>query len=276
MAPNSRRPAGSGSSRPQGTRGQRGRAGRSPVSGQGRPGKREDRRPAGGPGSASAGGRRQSTRPTQSPSTGAGRGSGPGQGPNAGLWAAGGPFARRSTRRLAVLGAVFVVLAVMIVPTLRAYLQQRGEYAALLEQTASQEKSVADLQGQVKQWNDPAYLEQQARERLKFVRPGETVYQVIGAEKLLGDPFAGRANVISPNRGDSSVPWYGRMWTSIVIADRPPVDGVTPLTPVGAGSGSTQGTDPPDPSDGSSSGTPTGAETQDAGTSTDTDADTSP
>ena len=32
---------------------------------------------------------------------------------------------------------------------------------------------------------DPAHVEQQARERLKFVRPGETAYQVIGAEKLM-------------------------------------------------------------------------------------------
>ena len=81
-------------------------------------------------------------------------------------------------------------------------------------------KLVAALQDQVKRWDDPAYVEQQARERLKFVRPGETAYQVIGAEKLLGDPLAGRARVISPNRGDHSVPWYGRMWSSIVIADR--------------------------------------------------------
>lgn len=150
----------------------------------------------------------------------------------------------------------------MIVPTLRAYLQQQGEYAALQEQTARQEKSVAELQGQAKQWDDPAYVEQQARERLKFVRPGETVYQVIGAEKLLGDPLAGRTNVISPNRGDSSVPWYGRMWTSIVMADRAPVEGVTPLAPVGSGNGSTpESSDSATPSSGSqrSSGSPVGS-----------------
>lgn len=177
-----------------------------------------------------------------------------------GLWPAGGPFARRSTRRLAALGAVFVLLAIMIVPTLRAYLQQQAEYSALQEYTSSQEKSVSALQGQINQWDNPAYVEQQARERLKFVRPGETAYQVIGAEKLLGDPLAGRASVISPNRGDHTVPWYGRMWSSIVLADRSPVDGVTPLTPVGSGGvpSADPGSDSADPS-GAADSTPSGS-----------------
>lgn len=155
----------------------------------------------------------------------------------------GGPLARRSTRRLAALGAVFVLLAIMIVPTLRAYLQQRAEYAALTEQVARQQQTLTAGQQQLTRWDDPTYVEQQARERLKFVRPGETAYQVIGAEKLLGDSLAGRSRVVVPNQGDDSTPWYGKMWTSIVIADRPDVDDTVQLTPVGVrpGDGSTVG-----------------------------------
>ncbi len=248
MASGNRRPADTASARQRGQ-------GRGPSA---RPGRREDRRPAGGPG---ASGPRQSTRPT--PAATAGGRSGGATPAGGSRWPAGGPFARRSTRRLAALGAVFVLLAIMIVPTLRAYLQQQAEYSALQEQTASQEKSVAALQDQVKRWDDPAYVEQQARERLKFVRPGETAYQVIGAEKLLGDPLAGRARVISPNRGDHSVPWYGRMWSSIVIADRAPVNGVTPLTPVG-GSGESAG-ESTDPAAGSESSAPTGSDPASSG-----------
>lgn len=127
----------------------------------------------------------------------------------------------------------------MIVPTLRAYLQQRAEYAALSERITLQEQSIGQLQAQLKQWDDPAYVEQQARDRLKFVRPGETSYQVIGAEKLLGDPLAGRSRVVVPNQGDDSIPWYGKMWSSIVIADRPDVDKTVELSPVGEQPGST-------------------------------------
>lgn len=249
MASGNRRPTDPGSAR------LRGQGRPSPTSRPARAGRREDRRPAGGPGSS---GPRQSTRPTAAP-TASGRSGGTGT-PPAPRWPAGGPFARRSTRRLAALGAVFVLLAIMIVPTLRAYLQQEAEYSALQEKSAQQAASVAALEAQVKRWDDPAYVEQQARERLKFVRPGETAYQVIGAEKLLGDPLAGRARVISPNRGDHSVPWYGRMWSSIVIADRAPVDGVTPLAPVGAGSSEPPASDDAVPGTSGTSGvtTPSG------------------
>lgn len=126
-----------------------------------------------------------------------------------------------------------MLLAIMIVPTLRAYLQQRAEYAALTDTVAQQHQSLDQLQGDITRWNDPAYVEQQARERLKFVRPGETAYQVIGAEKLLGDNLAGRSRVVVPHAGDDSIPWYGKMWTSIEISDRPDVDEAVPLTPVG-------------------------------------------
>lgn len=218
MASGNRRPADTASARQRGQ-------GRGPSA---RPGRREDRRPAGGPG---ASGPRQSTRPT--PAATAGGRSGGATPAGGSRWPAGGPFARRSTRRLAALGAVFVLLAIMIVPTLRAYLQQRAEYASLTEQVGRQQQSLSALQGQLERWDDPAYVEQQARERLKFVRPGETSYQVIGAEKLLGDSLAGRSRVVVPHQGDDSIPWYGKMWSSIVIADRPDVDDTVQLTPVG-------------------------------------------
>lgn len=206
------------------------RRGRGSVSAPSGPGRRDDRRGSRAPATAPTTGPRQS-RPASSAS-----GSGSGGGSRR---AAGGPFARRSTRRLAALGAVFVLLAIMIVPTLRAYLQQRAEYAALSERITLQEQSIGQLQAQLKQWDDPAYVEQQARDRLKFVRPGETSYQVIGAEKLLGDPLAGRSRVVVPNQGDDSIPWYGKMWSSIVIADRPDVDKTVELSPVGEQPGST-------------------------------------
>lgn len=203
------------------------------------------RRPGRGPAAASPSGPRSraqgrgtrapgaapgASRPARAASSRGGESAGSGQG---GAGRVGGPLARRSTRRLAALGAVFVLLAIMIVPTLRAYLQQRAEYASLTEQVGRQQQSLSALQGQLERWDDPAYVEQQARERLKFVRPGETSYQVIGAEKLLGDSLAGRSRVVVPHQGDDSIPWYGKMWSSIVIADRPDVDDTVQLTPVG-------------------------------------------
>jgi len=85
---------------------------------------------------------------------------------------------------MAILAAIFVMLAVTLVPTLRSTLKQRSQISDLRSQLAQQGRTVAALQREQRQWSDPAYVEQQARERLKFVRVGETSYTVIDAEPV--------------------------------------------------------------------------------------------
>lgn len=120
------------------------------------------------------------------------------------------------------------MLAVTIVPTLRSVIQQRHDNAALADRVAEQREQVKDLEKQVAQWKDPAFIEAQARERLKFVRVGDRAYTVLGADELTGDdePLAGRPAVAAPMANESS-PWYGKLWQSIQIADRPTA-GLTP------------------------------------------------
>lgn len=137
-----------------------------------------------------------------------------------------GAFARRSTRRLAVLGGVFVLLAIMLVPPLRAYLVQQQEYSDLQSKVARQEQSLTDLQARTERWNDPVFVEQQARERLQYVRPGETAYTVVGAEALLDHVEAGRISVVNPAQRDASSAWYARMWESAQLVDRLDTDPV--------------------------------------------------
>lgn len=175
-------------------------------SGARRPAGRTSARPAG------AAGPRTSQRP-RSGSAGATR-------------AAAGAFARRSTRRLAVLGGVFVLLAIMLVPPLRAYLVQQQEYSDLQNKVARQEQSLTDLQARTERWKDPVFIEQQARERLQYVRPGETAYTVVGAEALLDQVEAGRINVVNPAQRDESSAWYARMWESAQLVDRLDTDPV--------------------------------------------------
>lgn len=130
--------------------------------------------------------------------------------------------------RAAILLGIVVMLAVTIVPTLRSVIQQRHDNAALADRVAEQREQVKDLEKQVAQWKDPAFIEAQARERLKFVRVGDRAYTVLGADELTGDdePLAGRPAVAAPMANESS-PWYGKLWQSIQIADRPTA-GLTP------------------------------------------------
>jgi cell division protein FtsB len=118
-----------------------------------------------------------------------------------------------------VLG-IIVMLAVTLVPTVRSLIEQRAETTALEAKVAVQEQTVAALQREAELWKDPAYIEVQARERLKFVRVGDRAYTVIGAEKDEQDNQVERPVVAAPMANESS-PWYGKVWQSIQIADRP-------------------------------------------------------
>ncbi len=118
-----------------------------------------------------------------------------------------------------VLG-IIVMLAVTLVPTARSLIQQRADTVALQAKVVQQKGDVAALQRQAELWKDPAYIEVQARERLKFVRVGDRAYTVVGAEKDSAAAGAERPVVAAPMANASS-PWYGKLWQSIQIADRP-------------------------------------------------------
>ena len=121
---------------------------------------------------------------------------------------------------MAILASIFVVLAVTLIPTLRSTLNQRSQINDLRSHLAQKRETVAALQHEQQQWTDPAYVEQQARERLKFVRPGETSYTVIDAEAAPADTDGPK--IAAPRQASTAnSPWYGQMWESMVIADTP-------------------------------------------------------
>ncbi|HET8595387.1 MAG TPA: septum formation initiator family protein [Intrasporangium sp.] len=122
--------------------------------------------------------------------------------------------------RGAILVGIVVMLAVTLVPTLRSLVQQRDTTAALREKVAQQQAEVADLERQAALWKSPAYIEQQARERLKFVKVGEKAYTVIGAQKAESADKDQQPIVAAPMANDAA-PWYGKLWQSVQIADRP-------------------------------------------------------
>lgn len=121
--------------------------------------------------------------------------------------------------RIAVIAAILVMLSVTLVPTLRSFLHQRAEISSMQEQIARQHQTVDGLQQERKRWQDPAYVEQQARERLKFVMPGEKSYTVIDdtGSKPASSGEPGVAEVTQ--KVQSKRPWYGQLWESMKIAD---------------------------------------------------------
>lgn len=110
-------------------------------------------------------------------------------------------------RRLAVVGALIVFLAVVIAPTVRSYLSQRQQVSKLQAQVAAQQADVRSLKAQKAKWNDPKYVAAQAGQRLGFAKPGHTL-TVYVTDGTPGPSVATEAK--------QSQTWYGTLWRSVV------------------------------------------------------------
>lgn len=126
----------------------------------------------------------------------------------------------RPTGRAAVLVVVLALLAVAYASSIRAYVQQRSENATLQAENAERQASIEEKARQIRRENDPAYIKQDARSRLGFVMPGETLYIVrdggvpIEPEATLSDP-------VDPADADP-VAWWSDAWGSVELAGHPP------------------------------------------------------
>lgn len=121
------------------------------------------------------------------------------------------------TVRLAVLATIVVVLSITLVPAVRSFLGQQGQIDAVRTALVQQRRAVAGLQQEQLKWNDPAYVEQQARERLTFVKVGEKPYTVLDAPPAGasgGVSLTPLASTAGPTRA-----WYARLWASVAAPD---------------------------------------------------------
>lgn len=141
--------------------------------------------------------------------------------------AGGGPGApgRAARRGLSGRGLILCVVALVLVLMLAAPVQRYIAHRHAVAQAQQQERDlraeVDDLTGQSKQWQDPAYVEQQARIRLQYVMPGDTVYQVVpdgGESAAPGAPGSDQpAGAPTTAPGQS---WNERLWRSVEAADQ--------------------------------------------------------
>lgn len=124
------------------------------------------------------------------------------------------PARNFSGRSIALLVVLFVA-AVLLAPTLRVFLDQQSELRAVQEDIAEQQEEQRRLTAQIARWDDPAYIQQQARDRFNLVMPGEKVYMVIGGDEAAEDPVPPPA---SPSEVNPDMPWADALWDSVVRA----------------------------------------------------------
>jgi cell division protein FtsB len=180
---------------------------------------RAPRKPGGpprrSPSGASAGAARKSAavrRPDQRRRT-------PGTGTPASRAAAPGSRRTAVTTRAAILGVVLFVLALALTVPLRQYVAQRGRVARLRAAEAAQQRRVDALEARKQRLQDPAYVEQLARERLHFVRPGEVPYILLTPTPT---PVPVKPGTPGVTKVGGTGPWFSRLWGTVETAGRAP------------------------------------------------------
>ncbi|MEC4017316.1 FtsB family cell division protein [Streptomyces sp. H27-D2] len=120
------------------------------------------------------------------------------------------PRRSRLTGRAAMLALVVCSLVVALAYPMRQYISQRSAVADQRQLAEQAREQVKRLREQKARWQDPEYVERQAREHLHYVRPGETGYTVVDGSgrgrRLTGDGTADR-------------PWYSDLWDGVDSAD---------------------------------------------------------
>jgi cell division protein FtsB len=131
-----------------------------------------------------------------------------------------GPRRSRLTGRAALLALVVCSLVVALAYPMRQYVAQRLQIADQRQKLQQHQDRLRDLREEKARWEDPAYVEQQARRRLHYLRPGETGYIVPGRS-------SGHARASRPPRTDrqQDQAWYGSLWRTLDRADHPGREG---------------------------------------------------
>ncbi|WP_437584502.1 FtsB family cell division protein [Paramicrobacterium sp. CJ85] len=117
--------------------------------------------------------------------------------------------------------ALIVLGVVVLAPNLKALVEQRQQIADLRQAVADQRDDVEAKQEQRQRWDDPNYIQTQARERFFYVKPGEISFIVINDldKTFLPDT----SEPISDELTTTDVDWASSMLTSILTAAFTPV-----------------------------------------------------
>lgn len=124
----------------------------------------------------------------------------------------------RVTTRAAVLLLVLAALVASYASSLRAYLDQRAQIAAVEQSIAASERGIAELEREKQRWADPAYVVAQARARFAFGFPGEVGYQVLDED---GRPLDHEDSLSPPPEAPDRPEWWETTVRSVVVAGHP-------------------------------------------------------
>jgi cell division protein FtsB len=107
------------------------------------------------------------------------------------------------TGRALVLGGIVILLVVLLASPIQRYLNSRSQVNTAAQQLRQDQQALKHLRKQKAKWSDPGYIQQQARTRLQYAMPGDTVYVVVDK---------GQSSDIEKTAGSGAAPPVGPGW----------------------------------------------------------------
>jgi cell division protein FtsB len=114
-----------------------------------------------------------------------------------------------------VLGVVVVLLLVLLSSPLNRYFGSRSDLADARAQLQHDRAKLSQLETQYRLWSDPGYIQQQARTRLQYAMPGDTVYVVVDKGQRSGI----EKTTVQAEKDDAGS-WNTRLWSTVQQAGR--------------------------------------------------------
>ncbi len=112
-----------------------------------------------------------------------------------------------------MLAIVLCAIALSLAYPVREYIAQRRQIDQLRAQSAQIREQRQRLDAERRLLHGPAYIEQQARDRLHMCLPTQTCYVIIGR--------SGKPKSVAARAGVAGVPWYAKLWSSVREANVP-------------------------------------------------------
>ena len=108
-----------------------------------------------------------------------------------------------------------VLLVVVLAAPVHRYLASRSAVSGAAQQLRDDQRDLAAARSSARQLGRPGYVQQQARERLQYAMPGDTVYVVVRP----GDRPRSRPRAVTgESRAASNTTWNQRLWASVQAA----------------------------------------------------------
>jgi cell division protein FtsB len=121
---------------------------------------------------------------------------------------------RAVTGRALVLGTVVILLLVLLASPLSRYFASRGALSDSAGQLNRDKARLGELRDDIARWGEPGYIQAQARMRLQYAMPGDTVYVTVNRGQRNDIARTSGTHHPSPHGG-----WNTALWDSVEHAD---------------------------------------------------------